>query len=61
MVRETPKSVSQKRPRFEGVRASARALGVSHTHLWFVLAGVRKSPRLLARYRQLKAAPAPAV
>ncbi|MDE2098213.1 MAG: hypothetical protein KGL39_13240 [Patescibacteria group bacterium] len=49
---------SKKRTRgptlFKGIVADAKKLGVSHSHLWRVLKGHRKSP-LLARWRALQA------
>jgi len=38
--------------RFPGIVGATRALGVSRSHLWFVLTGERLSPRLLCRYRK---------
>lgn len=34
-----------------GIRTAARALGVSHVHLWYVIRGERRSLPLLARYK----------
>jgi len=47
--RFTPQS-----PRFPGIVAAARALGVTRHHLYFVLRGERKSPGLRRRYDALK-------
>ena len=37
--------------RFPGISQAARTLGVSRTHLWYVLTGRRQSRSLLARYQ----------
>jgi hypothetical protein len=51
-ARHTHKFTPQN-PRFPGICAAARALGVTRHHLYFVLLGDRQSPVLLARYRAL--------
>lgn len=43
-------------PRFPGICRRAKTLGVTHTHLFLVLTGQRKSTRLLERYNALVAA-----
>jgi hypothetical protein len=43
-----------RRVRFPGIGRHARALGVSASHLWRVLAGERSSRSLAARYAALK-------
>jgi hypothetical protein len=45
---------SRMRPRFPGIVADARALGVSRDHLWRVLVGDRQSLSLLKRYNALQ-------
>lgn len=45
---------SRMRPRFRGIVADARALGVSRDHLWRVLVGDRQSLSLLKRYNALQ-------
>lgn len=42
--------------RYPGIKRHARELGVTHPHLWRVLVGERRSPRLEAAYRALVAA-----
>ncbi len=42
--------------RIEGITRAARDLGVSHSHLWRVLTGERRSFRLEARYAAWRAA-----
>jgi hypothetical protein len=41
-----------KRTRFPGICEDAKALGVSRSHLYFVLTGERKSPRIEEYYRK---------
>jgi hypothetical protein len=41
-----------KRTRFPGICEDAKALGVSRSHLYFVLTGQRKSPRIEEYYRK---------
>ena len=44
-----PTEAKKKRAvRFPGIVAHARALGVTRVHLWFVLTGERRSPRIEA-------------
>jgi hypothetical protein len=45
-----------RKPRFPGITADARALGVTRVHLYLVLRGDRPSPGLLRRYKELKEA-----
>ena len=42
----------QLKPRYNGIFAAARALGVTHQHLRLVLNGVRESRRLLTEVRR---------
>jgi hypothetical protein len=48
------KSEQESPPRFIGIGAAAKALGVTRTHLWRCLVGERSSPGLLRRYAELK-------
>ncbi len=41
--------------RFPRIGAACKALGVSRTHLYYVLTGARRSPRLLRRYQSFAA------
>jgi hypothetical protein len=59
MIQETPKKSERKgkRPatanaRVPGVRAAARALGVTPAHLWLTVTGHRESRRLMRRYQE---------
>lgn len=45
--------------RFPGLCSDARQLGITPGHLWCVLANLRTSPKLLARYKALKASQQP--
>ena len=44
---------SRKSRFYPGITRHAKALGVTHTHLYLVLAGQRTSQRLLANYKAL--------
>jgi len=46
--------LAKRQPRIKGVCAAADELGISRFHLALVIRGVRISPKLLARYRDLK-------
>lgn len=48
------KTYTPQSPRFPGIVAAARRLGVSRVHLYYVLRGDRKSPGLQRRYEALK-------
>jgi hypothetical protein len=50
----------RRRKRIVGITADAAALSVTRFHLFKVLTGNRESPKLVARYRALKAAQAKA-
>lgn len=43
----------RRRVRFPGINTHAEMLGVSRVHLYFVLIGERRSPKLMDRYRAL--------
>jgi hypothetical protein len=45
-------------PKYPGISADAKTLGVSRTHLFLVLTGKRKSARLMSRYLALTSAAA---
>lgn len=47
--------VQRGRTRFPGIVEHARALGVSRIHLYFVLTGVRRSPRIEAYFKTRRA------
>lgn len=50
-MHKLPKQIEPKKKRairFPGIVRHAQALGVSRVHLWFVLTGERRSPRIEA-------------
>ena len=51
----TKKTARRRTVRFPGISQAARTLGVSRTHLWYVLTGVRESRSLTRRYEALAA------
>ena len=53
-----PREIKRRKPRFVGIVADAHALCVSRFHLTRVVRGELSSPKLIARYRALKASQA---
>jgi hypothetical protein len=51
MLREH-RAKSKRAIRFHGIVNHAKALGVSRIHLYYVLTGVRRSPRIEAYMRE---------
>ena len=49
------KKIRKRGPRIKGICGAAKALGVTHQHLWAVLRGRRASKTLMRRYRDLVA------
>lgn len=49
------KQANKRRIRFPGITQAARDLGVTRTHLYYVLTGDRKSPTLLKQWRRWRA------
>jgi hypothetical protein len=46
MLREQQRAEKRRRVRFPGIVRHAQELGVSRIHLYYVLTGVRRSPRI---------------
>jgi hypothetical protein len=55
-VTKTETKAKPGRDCYKGIVRDARKLGVSRQHLFYVLEGLRESPRLLRRYNKLKGA-----
>ena len=47
--------IARRKTRFPHIGKACEELGVSRTHLYYVLTGQRKSPKLLRRYRSFVA------
>ena len=49
------KKIRKRGPRIKGICGAAKALGVTHQHLWAVLRGRRVSRSLVRRYKKYAA------